>query len=229
MGRLLMGKFIVFEGLDGSGKSSQVERLEGELNDRGYSVKTIHFPRTQDNKARFASMIQEYLDGDFGDNVSPYFVASLYANDRYMFKDTLEGWIEEYDYVIADRYMYSAMAFQGANYNNDKDNVFISKKERFYDWLWNYEFEQNKIPHPDLVIFVDVLMDDVRKSLEEKDKDIHEDNIEYLKKVRKTYLDIWDIHSEKVSIIKGFNYQKRYSIEEVSRRVINRLNESGLI
>jgi dTMP kinase len=224
-----MGKFIVFEGLDGSGKSSQVERLEEELKERGYSVKNIHFPRTQDDNAVFAGMINDYLNGKYGEGVSPYFIASLYANDRYIFKDTLEGWIEEYDYVIADRYMYSAMAFQGANFSDEENDIFITDRDRFFDWLWNYEFEQNKIPEPDLVIYVDILVDMVKKSLEEKDKDIHESDCEYLNKVRNTYRDIWYLHNEEVSIIKGFNQNKRYNVEEVSRRILNRLKERDLI
>jgi len=148
----MKGKLIIIEsGADASGKATQTNKLYERLVQEGYKVKKITF-RTM--TAILQLWLKMYLNGDFGkdpNDVSPYVASTFYAVDRFASYRTEwgqaynDGWI-----ILADRYTTSNMVHQAAKIKD------MEEKDRFLDWLWNFEFEIYKLPVPDCVIFLDM-------------------------------------------------------------------------
>lgn len=188
-------KFVVIEGLDGSGKSTQIKLLLKYLDNRKISYRYLHFPRTE--SPVFGELISMFLRGDFGelDSVNPYLVAMIYAGDRNDAKKKISGWLKYGHYVIADRYVSSNIAFQCAKIQNQP------KREALKKWILQLEYNYYRIPKPDIQFFLDVPFDFTIKKLtihrKGRDRrylngqsDIHEQNLEFQKEVRKVYLSI---------------------------------------
>ncbi len=189
-------KFFVIEGIDGSGKSTQVKLLMQYLEGKTISFKYLHFPRT--DAPVYGDLIARFLRGDFGsiNDVDPYLVALLYAGDRQDAAPMIQRWMEEGFFVILDRYVYSNIAFQCAKLSDD------TKRQALKDWIMHLEFDYNHIPKPDLSLFLDVPFDFTRNNLsaarkgDDRDyllggKDIHEDDLAFQQRVREMYL--WQV------------------------------------
>jgi dTMP kinase len=189
----MLNKLIVLEGTDGAGKSTQVEKVKNYLTLHSLKYEFFHFPMYGHNE--FSYIIGAFLRGEFGDvdDVDPYFVANIYAMDRFLFLPMLKKAIEENDIVLLDRYVFSNLAFQGAKYKDPAQSATIK------NWIHQFEFNFLKLPYPDLSIFFDVPMDVVKKRLDEnrtgKDreylmgqKDIHEADLNFQSRVRDNYL-----------------------------------------
>ena len=185
--------FIVIEGLDGSGKSTQVNMLLEYLMKKEIKHRYIHFPRLE--KGIYGQMIARFLRGEFGklEDVHPYLVSLIYAGDRKEIAQKMYQWLDENNLLIVDRYVCSNIAYQGAKLQTDEE------KEELADWIMNFEYEYHKIPKPDINIFLDVPFDFTRKKLgevrtgDDRDylkgkKDIHEANFDFQKKVKEMYL-----------------------------------------
>ena len=191
-----MGKLISAEGLDGSGKSTQCNLIKKYFDNRKLSHSFFHFPMYGDNQ--FSDVIAKFLRGEFGgiNEVSPYFVANIYAMDRYMFLPTLQQALDTTDVVLLDRYVFSNLAYQGAKYPNGSIASDQVKK-----WIMDFEFDFLKLPYPDLNIFFDVPTEITGKRLEDqrgddkeylqgRQKDIHEEDMEFQERVRQNYLGV---------------------------------------
>ena len=188
-----MGKFIVIEGLDGAGKSTQIKLLLDYFHNKGIETKFIHFPRTE-KIGVYGDLIAKFLRGEFGpiEAVHPQLVALIFALDRFDFSNTIKDWLHQGFTVLADRYVLSNIAFQCAKLKTPEEKKYLA------DWIFNYEFEFNKIPKPDLSIYLDVPFSFTQKSLNDnrtgnsriylKGKtDIHEDSISFQEQVRAEY------------------------------------------
>jgi dTMP kinase len=142
--------FLVIEGIDGSGKSTQVKQLIKTLEDRHKPYKYLHFPRT--DAPVFGDLIARFLRGDLGsiETVDPYLVSLLYAGDRKDAAPLIRLWREEGNFVLLDRYVYSNIAFQCAKI---EDTI---KRQALRSWILNLEYEYFRIPKPDLSLFLDV-------------------------------------------------------------------------
>ncbi len=174
-----MGKLIVIEGLDGSGKSTQLEMLAKNLKNEKIDAKTISFPDYSDKSS---TLVKMYLNGDFGKNpndVNAYAASLFYAVDR--FASFRCHWKDYYDAggtVIAGRYVTSNAVHQTAKLKKEEWENYIS-------WLYELEYEKVGIPKPDLVIFLDMPTELSKQLLEkrycgdEAKKDIHERDIAY--------------------------------------------------
>lgn len=186
-------KFIVIEGLDASGKSTQLELLQHYLKNNKVNYKYLHFPRT--DSPVYGDLIARFLRGEFGNinSVNPYLVALLYAGDRKDASELIQSWLNKKYLVITDRYVHSNIAFQCAKLGNDKD------REALKNWINYFEYHYNKIPRPSLGLFLDVPFGFTVRRLKQSRKgndrtylkghrDIHEHDIEFQRRVRDMYL-----------------------------------------
>ena len=187
--------FIVLEGFDGAGKSTQIKKLRDMFAEQGIPSEYIHFPRF--DAPYFGDMIARFLRGEFGsvDQVDPYIVAMLYAEDRRDAVTLIRGWMEQGKVVIADRYVYSNIGYQCAKVESK------SKREELKQWIFSLEYDYFKIPRPDVSLFLDVpfafterkLLAEVREGDDREylngRKDIHEQSMDLQRKVRQVYLD----------------------------------------
>ncbi|MPM24459.1 Thymidylate kinase [bioreactor metagenome] len=144
------GKFIVLEGLDGSGKSTQTELLLKAIRNKGIDAEFIHFPRTDESSPFYGPMLKRFLKGELGtlSEVDPWFVAMLFAGDRRNEGKNISAMLDEGKWVIADRFVLSNIAFQGAKIANQ------SEKELLARWILHTEFEVFNLPKPDLTLFI---------------------------------------------------------------------------
>ena len=126
----MAGKFIVFEGLTGSGKKSHINTIVERLRSAGYSVTVIGFPNFETDIARLTKRVQ----------FDPYTLALLYAADRSQYQERIKGLLERGEIIISDRYCYSNFAYQSAQ------GISL-------DWLQSIE---KNIIKPDLVFFIDI-------------------------------------------------------------------------
>ena len=180
-----MGKLIVIEGTDSSGKETQTKKLYERLEQEIKNVRKLSFPNYESPACEPVKM---YLAGAFGDNaldINPYPVSTMFAIDRYAsYKMDWEKFYKGGGVVVTDRYTTSNMVHQASKIDN-KDS-----KDVYLDWLEELEYSKMGIPKPDLVIFLNMstemavkLMEERRNKITgEEKKDIHEKDTAYLKK-----------------------------------------------
>lgn len=180
----MVGKLIVIEGLDGSGKATQAQKLYETLQAKGESVMKVSFP---DYESDSSALVKMYLAGEFGTDpnaVNPYAASSFYAVDR--FASYAKSWKQFYldgGIVIADRYTTSNAIHQCAKLPETEWDGFIK-------WLFHYEYELLGIPAPYRTIYLRVDPEISQKLMtkryagNEAKKDIHEANLDYLKRSR---------------------------------------------
>jgi dTMP kinase len=140
------GKFIVLEGIDGSGKRTQIEALAREFGRRGMALSQISFPNYG---GFFGKLVAQFLNGEFGPlaAVDPHFSALLYAGDRLESKPAIESALAAGKIVLADRYVASNLAHQGARAPREKRPEFLA-------WLKQLEYQVHALPAEDLVIYL---------------------------------------------------------------------------
>lgn len=184
--------FVVIEGLDGSGKSTQTDLLKNYFNKNNISFEYVHFPTY--TSPVFGDLIARFLRGEFGEkeNVDPYLVALLFAGDRYNEAKKIKRWLNNNIFVLNDRYVYSNIAFQCAKTKSVED------ANKLLSWILDLEYNYFKIPKPDLNIYLDVPINFIEKCLKERTKisrsylqgnsDIHETDMSFQSKVREMYL-----------------------------------------
>ncbi len=144
------GRFIAIEGLDGSGKSTQIRLLTEYLTGEGIPTKFVHFPRH--GEGVYGKMISKFLRGGFGtvDAVHPQLVALMFAMDRRAFAPTIREWLAEGYCVLVDRYVLSNIAYQCAKTPD------AAEKLELQEWILNLEYHVNAIPKPDVSFFLSV-------------------------------------------------------------------------
>lgn len=181
-----MGKLIVIEGTDGSGKSTQFKRMSDRLTAEGMDFKHIVFPRySQESSA----LIRMYLGGQFGtkpSDVNAYAASSFYAVDRYAsYKQDWGKWYEDGGLVLSDRYTTSNAVHQASKEPGEK-------RQEFLKWLYEFEYDKLQLPKPDLVIYLDMPTDFTEKLLRSREEktntcaDIHEKDMAYLATCRES-------------------------------------------
>jgi dTMP kinase len=213
------GKFIVIEGTDGSGKATQTALLVQRLRESGFAVETIDFPRHGEDSGKLVDL---YLTGFFGDStkLSPRLISGFYAIDRLMNKPKIDSWLDEGKIVIADRYASSNIGHQGAKISDDQE------REDLFKWLHKMEFEEMKIPRPDLHVFLHVPSEVAFKLIEKKaqrnyisggNKDGHEKDLDHLKAAERSYLHASKLFSWK--IVECSENNELLSIEKIHDKV----------
>ena len=199
------GKLIVIDGLDGTGKATQVEMLRQYLINEKHLEEhkdfgVIDFPRYKHDSSL---MVRKMLAGEFGDDpamIDPYTASEFYSIDRSLSYRT-EEWGKIYDnggLIIADRYTFSNVIHQGSKIHDYNTIINESKMINFMRWLFETEYHKMQIPTPDLLIFLELTESANEKMLRGRAEtavsgDIHEKNKEYLNSCRKTVKDVKNI------------------------------------
>lgn len=172
-----MGKLYVIDGTDASGKQTQFEKLQQRLKKEGIDFRTVSFPNYDSPSS---SLVKMYLSGEFGENakdVSPYIASTFYAADRYAtYKTKLEDYYNNGGIILADRYTTANMVHQAGKIKDKQE------REKFLNWLWDFEFNLYKLPVPTKVFFLnmppeyafELMKNRENKFTHEAQKDIHE-------------------------------------------------------
>ena len=181
-----MGKLIVIEGTDGSGKSTQFKLLTSRLAAENRAFQKLVFPQYSEPSS---ALIRMYLGGEFGtkpSDVNAYAASAFYAVDRYAsYKKVWGQWYEEGGLIVSDRYTTSNAVHQAS-----KESV--EKQPAFLQWLYDFEYSKLGLPAPDLVIYLDVPTDFTEAMMRRREADtnttadIHEQDLGYLATCRRT-------------------------------------------
>lgn len=185
------GKFIVIDGTDGSGKTTQLNLLKIRLEESGHVVAVADFPQYN---TKSSGLIEEYLSGKYGqaDDIDAYQASIFYAVDRYDASFKIRQWLAEGKIVLANRYTSANMGHQGCKISNPLE------RKVFFNWLYDLEYKIFEIPQPDLTIILHVEADMAQHLAQERGRadwngktvDIHEGNLNHLKKAERVYLEI---------------------------------------
>jgi dTMP kinase len=183
---LLMGKLIVIEGTDGSGKSTQFRLLTQRVAAEGHQFQKLVFPQYQEESS---ALIRMYLGGEFGSkpsDVSSYAASAFFAVDRYAsYKKVWGQWYEQGGLVLSDRYTTSNAVHQASKEEGEQQKEFLR-------WLYEFEYDKLGLPRPDLVIYLDVPTDFTEAMMRRREADtnthadIHEQDLTYLATCRRT-------------------------------------------
>ena len=181
-----MGKLIVIEGTDGSGKSTQFKLLTERVAREGHKFQRLVFPQYQEESS---ALIRMYLGGEFGtkpSDVNAYAASAFYAVDRYAsYKKVWGQWYENGGLVLSDRYTTSNAVHQASKEPEEKQAEFLK-------WLYEFEYGRLGLPAPDLTIYLDVPTDFTEKMMRSREAatnthaDIHEQDLQYLATCRRT-------------------------------------------
>ena len=205
------GKFIVIEGLDGSGKNTQFNLLVKRLEENGHQIEKIDFPQYG---KKSAGLVEEYLNGKYGssEKVGPYRASIFYACDRYDASFKIKEWLEQGKIVISDRYIASNMGHQGGKIRDPQE------REKYLKWLYDFEYDLLGIPKPDFNIILKTspefsiklankITDKIKKEKREaylgdsEKHDIHEKDAEHLKNTLASYLKLTEEYPNEFKVI----------------------------
>lgn len=218
-----MGKLIIMEGLDGSGKSTQTALVEKYFTENNINYKKIKLP---DYDSPSSTLVNMYLGGEFGkdaNDVNAYAAGAFYAVDR--FASYKLNWKKDYDndvLILADRYATSNSIYQ-------MEKIDKSKWDEYLDWSADFEYNKIGIPAPDLVIYLDMPVEISQKLMtsryngDENKKDVHEANVEFLNKCRESAL--YAAKKQGWKIIPCSDGENPLSIETIHNNIVNVINE----
>ncbi|HMQ02127.1 MAG TPA: deoxynucleoside kinase, partial [Candidatus Doudnabacteria bacterium] len=183
------GKFIVIEGADGTGKTTQVQLLAKTLGSYEYNGVVFDFPQYAEVSS---ALLSNYLKGKYG-QLNPEAASILYAVDRFDASFAVREHLKEGRIVLANRYVSSNAGHQGAKINDATDRI------KFFKWLDHLEFTTFNIPRPDLTIIlhlpVEMSLDLIKKGHEAKGTrpDLHDQDLEHLQRAEQVYLEIAEL------------------------------------
>lgn len=213
-----MSKLIIMEGLDGSGKSTQTQLLQNYFENKGIEYKKIKLP---DYDSPSSTLVKMYLGGEFGkkaSDVNAYAAGAFYAVDRYAsFK---QNWKTDYEnnvLILADRYATSNSIYQ-------MEKIVSDKWDEYLNWSADFEYNKLGIPKPDCVIFLDMPVEISQRLMtgryngDEGKKDVHEADVEFLQKCRKSAL--YAAKKQNWNVVPCSDGNEPLSIEEIHNNVV---------
>jgi dTMP kinase len=216
----MKGKFIVIDGTDGAGKSTQLRYLGNLLKRRKLKTRYIHIPQ---HGRRSAAMVDDYLNGKYG-QVDPYVASLFYAVDRFDAGFAIKRWLKDGYVVLCDRWVTANAGHQGGKIPNK------TKRLQMFRWLKTLEYEICKIPRPDLTLLLHVPAADAYTLIGKKHKkehgrgylkssrDLHEKDLAHLTKAEKSFLDVPKVF-KKVKIIECMHNGHLLSPAEIHEKI----------
>lgn len=222
-----MGKLVVFEGIDGSGKSTQFEMLCRRFSDEGRDFMRVRFPRYDKPSS---ALLKMYLDGEFGDDpdaVNAYAASSFYAVDR--FASFMQDWRKYYEdggFILTDRYTTSNAIHQGSKASPEQ-------REHFFKWLYDYEFNLLGLPAPDMVVYLSIEAARAARRLSNRQAetgiagDIHEKDVRYLEQCVQCGKHAAALYSWRA--VECFRGDSERSAEDLHREIYDIIVNGGLL
>lgn len=213
-----MGKLFVIDGTDGSGKQTQFQKLQERLDKEGIEYKTVSFPNYDSPSS---SLVKMYLSGEFGENakdISPYIASTFYAADRYAtYKKDLEEYYNNGGLILADRYTTANMVHQAGKISDEKE------REKFLDWLWDFEFNLYGLPVPTEAFFLNMPPEYAFKLIENrKNKFTHEDKKDIHERDKNHII---DSYNAACSLVDKYNWYEVKCVKEDKLRTIEDIHE----
>ena len=218
-----MGRLIVFEGTDGSGKATQTELLCQTLEARGTPFRRLAFPRYDEESS---ALIRLYLGGAFGsrpDDVNAYAASTFYAVDRYAsFKQDWGEYYRQGGLLIADRYTTSNAVHQTSKLPQEQRRPFL-------DWLFHFEYDLLELPRPTRVLYLDLPTELSEQMMRRREQathttaDVHEQDEEYLRRCRENAVFVTDYCGwTRIDCVKGGIMRSR---EDIHAEVLDKLHD----
>ena len=213
-----MGKLFVIDGTDASGKQTQLKKLQERLEKENIQYKLVSFPNYDSPSS---SLVKMYLSGEFGKNakeISPYVASTFFAGDRYAtFKKELEEFYNNDGIILADRYTTANMVHQAGKITDKEE------REKFLNWLWDFEFNLYKLPVPTKVFFLnmppkyafELMKNRENKFTHEAQKDIHESDENH----------IIDSYNAACEVADKYNWTKIECVRDDKLRTIDEIHE----
>ncbi len=213
-----MGKLFVIDGTDGSGKQTQLAKLKERFDKEGIDYRVVSFPNYDSPSS---SLVKMYLGGEFGTDakkISPYIASTFYAADRYAtYKKDYEEYYNNGGIILADRYTTANMVHQAGKIQDE------AEREKFLNWLWDFEFNLYALPVPTEVFFLNMPTDYAVKLMENREnkitheakKDIHERDKNHL----------LDAYNAACSLVEKYNWHEVKCVENEEIRTIEDIHE----
>ena len=213
-----MGKLFVIDGTDGSGKQTQFKKLQERFNEENIKYRVVSFPNYDSPSS---SLVKMYLSGEFGEHakdVNPYIASTFYAADSYeKNKKYFENYYNEGGIILADRYTTANMVHQAGKITDSLE------REKFLDWLWDFEFNLYGLPVPTKTFFLNMPPDYAMHLMENREnkfthgsqKDIHERDKSH----------IVDSYNAACSVVNKYNWYEVKCIKESNIRTIDDIHE----
>ncbi|MBY0157198.1 dTMP kinase [Cytobacillus firmus] len=215
----MLGKIIVIEGIDGSGKNTQAKLLKRYLEKKGLNAILLHFPMY--SETFFGKEVGNYLNGEYGglEHTHPKLTALLFAGDRFEKREYIKSELEKGTIIILDRYVPSNIAHQGAKL---PENDF----ENFKNWVEELEYTVFGLPYPDITVFLDMppsisfnlVLNKEKRDYTERKQDLHEENADYLEAVYKKFSTL-STNAEWVRI-PCYQREKPRGIEDINEDIL---------
>lgn len=220
----MRGKFIVIEGSDGSGKGTQFKIVTQQLQAAGYDIATYDFPQYDKASSYF---VKEYLNGNYGgaDELGAYKPSLFFALDRFEAAKNIRADLAAGKLVLSNRFIGASMAHQGQKIDDAQERT------KYYDWLYDLEFNILDIPKPDLSIVLLVPAEIAQKlvdqkearSYTEKKRDIHEADLNHLKRAVAAYEKLCVQFPNDFKAIECVKDGKLQSIEAVTKLLMAKI------
>lgn len=213
-----MGKLFVIDGTDGSGKQTQFNLLKESLDKNNIEYKVMSFPNYESPSS---ALVKMYLSGEFGENakeISPYIASTFYAVDRYAtFKKEYEEYYKNGGIILADRYTTANMVHQAGKIEDKEE------REKFLNWLTDFEFNLYKLPEPTKVFFINMPVDTALELIKNREnkfthmlqKDIHERDENHLR----------DAHNAACEVAKKYNWYQVDCVQNGKLRTIEDIHD----
>lgn len=225
------GTFIVIEGSDGSGKGTQFKIVSDRLREQGYDIATYDFPQYDQDSSYF---VREYLNGNYGsaDELGAYTPSLFFALDRFQASQSIKKDLEAGKVVLSNRFIGANLAHQGQKIDDE------TERTKYYDWLYDLEFNILGIPKPDVNIVLLVPAEIAQKlvdlkearSYTDKKRDIHEADLNHLTRAVAAYEKLCEQFPEQFTAIQSTQGDELLSIPDVTEliweKVSSRLSAS---